>query len=67
MITEDLKEDRIDKLYNEKMDEYDEFKNDIDTLLFPCLVDILKTKIITYFNQKVMLHLKPKIDELMAH
>ena len=28
---------------------------------------IFKTRIITHFNQKIMLHLKPKIDRLMAH
>ena len=59
--------ERINELYNIKLNQFDEFKKDIDELLFPCLVDILKTKIITYFNQKVMLHLKPQIDRLIAH
>ena len=66
-ITEDQMDERIEELYNIKLNEFDKFKKDIDELLFPCLVDILKTKIITYFNQKVMLHLKPQIDRLMAH
>lgn len=60
-------EDLIEELYNKKKNEFETFKNDIDELLFPCLVDILKTKIIFIFNQKIMLHLKPKIDSLMAH
>ena len=66
-IWENEKEDRIEEFFNEKLREFDTFKEDIDALLFPCLLDILKTKIISYFNQRVMLHLKPKIDELMAH
>ena len=66
-IWENQMEDIIEELYIEKLKEFDDFKGDIDTLLFPCLVDILKTKIISYFNQRVMQHLKPKIDELMAH
>lgn len=67
-ITEEEKEDKMQELLKKKYrDEFYEFKEDIDTLLFPCLVDILKTKIIAYFNQRVMIHLKPKIEELMAH
>jgi hypothetical protein len=66
-IWESQMEDRIEELYNEKMQEFYDFKIDIDTLLFPCLLDILKTRIISYFNKKVMLYLKPKIEELMAH
>lgn len=66
-IWENQMEDRIEELYNEKLREFNDFKKDIDTLLFPCLVDILKTKIISYFNQRIMQHLKPKIEELMAH
>ena len=67
MINEDQMAERIEELSDKKLNQFDEFKKDIDELLFPCLVDILKTKIITYFNQKVMLHLKPQIDRLMAH
>ena len=66
-IWENQMEDRIDELKIEKSKEFDDFKKEIDTLLFPCFVDILKTKIISYFNQRIMQHLKPKIDELMAH
>ena len=67
MILEDEMEEIIDELYNEKLKELEIFKKDIDKLLFPCLVDIFKTKIITYFNKKVMLHLKKQIESLMAH
>ena len=66
-IFEDEMEDKIDELYKKKLDEFDTFKNDIDELLFPCLVDIFKTKIISHFNQRIIPYLKPKIDSLMAH
>ena len=58
---------RISELIRIKKKEFNDFKNGIDTLLYPCLIDILKTKIISYFNQKIMIHLKPEIDKLMAH
>ena len=67
-LNEDDKKDRIEELYEEKYNnEFDEFKKDIDTLLFPCLNDIFKTKIVSYFNQKIMSYLKPTIEKLMAH
>lgn len=65
-MIEDQMEERIDELCDKKLNELDEFKKDIDELLFPCFVDVLKTKMIACFNQKVMLHLKPQIDRLMA-
>ena len=66
-LNEDEKEARIKELYEEKhTNEFDEFKKDIDTLLFPCLIDIFKTKIVSYFNQKIMSYLKPTIENLMA-
>ena len=60
-------EARVSELIRHKKKEFDDFKKGIDTLLFPCLIDIFKTKIISYFNQKIMIHLKPEIDKLMAH
>ena len=66
-LNEDDKENRIEELYEEKIrNEFNEFKKDTDTLLFPCLIDIFKTKIVTYFNQKIMSYLKPTIEKLMA-
>ena len=67
-LNEDEKEARIEELYEEKhRNEFDEFKKDIDILLFPCLIDIFKTKIVSYFNQKIMSYLQPTIENLMAH
>ena len=68
VLNEEKQKARIDELYEEKIrNEFDEFKKDIDTLLFPCLIDIFKTKIVTYFNQKIMSYLQPTIENLMAH
>ena len=60
-------DERVTELIRNKKKEFNDFKKDIDTLLYPCLIDILKTKIISYFNQKIMIHLKPEIDKLIAH
>ena len=67
IMSEDEMEDRIEELYRKKLNEYDTFLKDIDELLFPCLVDIFKTKIISCFNQRIMPHLRPQIESLMAH
>ena len=64
------REERIEELYEEKLNnqkEYNSFKKDIDNLLFPCLIEVLKAKIITYFNEKIMIYLRPKIEEILAH
>lgn len=67
-LNEKEQEARIDELYEEKHgNEFDVFKKDIDTLLFPCLNDIFKTKIVSYFNQKIMSYLQPTIENLMVH
>ena len=67
-ISEEEKEQKIQRLCNKKLkNEFDSFKKDIDTMLFPCLVDILKTKIICYFNDRIVAHLKSKIEEFMGH
>ena len=67
-ITDEEKEQKIEILYNKKLEkEFDKFKEDIDIMLFPCLVDILKTKIICYFNNRIITHLKSKIEEFMGH
>lgn len=67
-ISEEEKEQKIERLYNKKLkNEFNSFKKDIDTMLFPCLVDILKTKIICYFNDRIVAHLQSKIEEFMGH
>jgi len=43
------------------------FSEDIDIIVFPCCLDVLKIEIIKTFNEHIFAHLKPKIEELMAH
>ena len=64
-ISEEEMEARIEELYIKKLEEFDSFKKNIDELLFRCLVDIFRTKIISLFNQRIMPYLKPRIDSLM--
>ena len=67
-VTNEEKEQQIEILYNKKLkNEFDKFKEDIDVMLFPCLVDILKTKIMCYFNDRIITHLKSKIEEFMGN
>ena len=57
---------KIKIIDNIKNNEFESFKNDIDSIVFPCCLDILKIKIIKTFNGIVFDSLKPKIEELMA-
>ena len=47
--------------------EFQGFSEDIDIIVFPCCLDVLKIEIIKIFNEHIFAHLKPKIEELMAH
>jgi len=47
--------------------EFQGFSEDIDIIVFPCCLDALKIEIIKIFNEYIFAHLKPKIEELMAH
>ena len=58
-----LKEEKKKSLIN---NEYNIFRDDIDKIVFPCCLDILKMEIIKTFNSSVFEELKPKIKELMA-
>ena len=58
-----LKEEKKKSLIN---NEYNIFRDDIDKIVFPCCLDILKIEIIKTFNSSVFEELKPKIKELMA-
>jgi len=46
--------------------EFERFKEDIDKIVFPCILDVLKIEIIKIFNSEVFESLKPKIEKLMA-
>ena len=46
--------------------EVERFKEDIDKIVFPCILDVLKIEIIKIFNSEVFESLKPKIEKLMA-
>ena len=67
---EDLSDENLNKkikiIDNIKNNEFESFKNDIDSIVFPCCLDILKIEIIKTFNGIVFDSLKPKIEELMA-
>ena len=58
-----LKENRKKEL---KETQFDSFKNDTDSIVFPCCLDILKIEIIKTFNGHIIDFLQPKIKELMA-
>ena len=49
-----------------KDNEFQSFKEDIDSIVFPCCLDILKIEIIKNFNIHIFNSLQPKIEELMA-
>ena len=51
---------------NLKNKEFESFKKDIDIIVFPCCLDILKLEIIKTFNGHIFNFLQPKIEELMA-
>ena len=67
---EDLSYENLNKkikiIDNIENNEFKSFKNDIDSIVFPCCLDILKIEIIKTFNGIVFDSLKPKIEELMA-
>jgi GTP-binding protein EngB required for normal cell division len=66
----DLSEDNIneknEKIKYLKNEEFESFKNDIDSIVFPCCLDILKIEIIKSFNGHIFNSLQPKIEKLMA-
>ena len=47
------------------LNEFENFKEDIDTIVFPCCLDILKIELIKVFNGNIFESLQPKIEELM--
>ena len=62
-------EDNIRKLeiVNElRHNEFDSFKDDIDCIVFPCCLDIIKLYIIKTFNGYIFDSLEPKIKGFMA-
>ena len=66
--TENEKEELIEELYQMKnQKEFTDFKDDIDNLIFPCLIDIFRNTIISIFNKEIIILLRPKIDEMIAH
>ena len=50
-----------------RRNELKSFKNDIDSIVFPCCLDIIKLFIIKTFNEPIIDNLQPKIQELMAN
>ena len=77
-IIEEFKLDKFNDLTKENItekerlkknltdNEFNIFKYDIDVIVFPCLLDILKINLIKCFNGHIMDSLEPKIKELMA-
>ena len=61
---EQLKEDKINE-WGEK--ETSDFEYEIDVLVFPCFIDVLKIEIIKTFNKQINKNLEPKIMELMKN
>ena len=47
--------------------EFQAFSKDIDIIVFPCCLDVLKIEIIKTFNEHIFTHLRPKIEELIFH
>ena len=50
-----------------KKNELSTFKDDIDKIVFPCCVDVLKIELIQVFNKPIFTLLEPKIKKLMTH
>ena len=65
-LSEDNYNKKIEKINKLKNEEFESFKNDIDYIVFPCCLDILKIEIIKSFNGHIYKSLQPKIEELMA-
>ena len=47
------------------LNEFENFKEDIDTIVFPCCLDILKIELIKVSYGNIFESLQPKIKELM--
>ena len=65
-LPEERKLQKEDLVRNLKNNEFKSFKQDIDKIVFPCCLDVLKIEIIKTFNEPIFNSLKPKIEELMA-
>ena len=64
--------DEYEQLKEKKINEWGEneisdFEYEIDVLVFPCFIDVLKIEIIKTFNKQIIENLKPKIMELMKN
>lgn len=58
---------KLEKVNELRKTEFESFKGDIDSIVFPCCLDIIKMYIIKTFNGFIFDSLEPKIKELMPH
>lgn len=66
-LTQEELKIRISEKYGKKRrNEFDSFKEVIVELFFLCLLEIFKTKIISFFIEIIMKHVEPKIKQLMS-
>ena len=47
--------------------DFETFKNDIDEIIFPSCIDVIKIELIQTFNKSIFKILEPKIKQLMAY
>ena len=66
-LTEENNIAKLELVNKLRKNEFESFKNDIDSIVFPCCLNIIKLYIIKTFNEPIIDYLQPKIKELMAN